>query len=255
MLIRISLILAILAGLAVGTIDFVYVKKVIVDTRAERDDWHNKYTDTDTKLNKATRDLAKANADLKSTKQALDTTTAELTKAQADVATLTKKSTDLADQLSKTKAERDDAQATVDAYKQSGLNPAQVASLAHDMEKLRATITGLQAENKGLGQTLAKRDAELLMYRDPNAHVELKPTVTGKVLACDPKWDFVILDVGEDQGAIPKGELLVRRNGNLVAVVRITRVEKDRCTANVVPGWKLGDVMEGDQVFPFYPSS
>lgn len=255
MLLKISLVLAILAGLAIGTIDFVYVKKVIVDTRAERDDWRNKYTDTDAKLTKTTRDLQKTTADLKTTKQALDTTTAELTKAQADVATLTKKASDLAEQLNKTKTERDDALAQVDAYKQSGLTAAQVSSLARDMENLKATITGLKAENKQLGLTIDKKEAELKMYRDPNAHVELNPALTGKVLACDPKWDFVILDVGEDQGALPQGDLLVRRNGNLVAVVRITRVEKDRCTANVLPGWKLGDVMEGDQVFPYYPKS
>ena len=46
MLIRISLIVAIIAGLAVGTINFVKVKKIIEETRAQRDDWHHKWTDT-----------------------------------------------------------------------------------------------------------------------------------------------------------------------------------------------------------------
>ena len=57
MLIRISLIVAIIAGLAVGTLNFVKVKKIIEETRAQRDDWHNKFTTTDAALTK-TNDAA-----------------------------------------------------------------------------------------------------------------------------------------------------------------------------------------------------
>jgi hypothetical protein len=71
----------------------------------------------------------------------------------------------------------------------------------------------------------------------------------------DPKWDFVVLSVGEDQGVLEDGELLVNRNGRLVAKVRVRSVQKDRSIANVMPGWKLGDVVEGDAVIPAYPAS
>jgi hypothetical protein len=30
-------------------------------------------------------------------------------------------------------------------------------------------------------------------------------------------------------------------------------VEKDRCIANIMPGWKLGEVIEGDVVTPAHP--
>ena len=30
--------------------------------------------------------------------------------------------------------------------------------------------------------------------------------------------------------------------------------EKDRCIANIVPGWKLGEVIEGDVVSPAHPA-
>ncbi len=77
----------------------------------------------------------------------------------------------------------------------------------------------------------------------------------GKILTVDPKWDFVILDIGEDQGVIPDGELLVSRQGKLVAKIVVSRVQKDRCVANLVPGWKLGDMIEGDEVSPAHPAS
>ena len=51
------------------------------------------------------------------------------------------------------------------------------------------------------------------------------------------------------------GELLVSREGKLVAKVIVRSVEKDRCIANVVPGWKLGEVIEGDEVSPAHPAS
>jgi hypothetical protein len=30
-------------------------------------------------------------------------------------------------------------------------------------------------------------------------------------------------------------------------------MQKDRSIANVMPGWKIGEVMEGDQAIPAYP--
>ncbi len=51
------------------------------------------------------------------------------------------------------------------------------------------------------------------------------------------------------------GELLLNRKGKLVAKVIIRSVQKDRCIANVEPGWQLGEVMEGDLAIPAYPSS
>jgi hypothetical protein len=46
------------------------------------------------------------------------------------------------------------------------------------------------------------------------------------------------------------GKLLVNRNGKLVAKLKITEdIQNERCIANVMPGWKLSDIMEGDEVF------
>ena len=71
----------------------------------------------------------------------------------------------------------------------------------------------------------------------------------GKVLAVDPKFEFVVLDIGEKEGALENGQMLVNRNGKLVAKIKITdSIQPNRCIANVMPGWKLGDIMEGDQV-------
>jgi hypothetical protein len=66
----------------------------------------------------------------------------------------------------------------------------------------------------------------------------------------DPKFDFVVLDVGHDKGMLENGEMLVSRDGKLVAKVKVRAVERDRSIANVLPGWKLTDVYEGDVAVP-----
>ena len=75
--------------------------------------------------------------------------------------------------------------------------------------------------------------------------------VRGKVLVVDPKWDFLVLDVGAKIGLVDRGVLLVSRQGELVAKIRVTSVQDNRSIANIMPGWKLKDVMEGDVVLPY----
>jgi hypothetical protein len=65
----------------------------------------------------------------------------------------------------------------------------------------------------------------------------------------DPKYNFVVLDIGSNKGVEPRGVLVVSRNSKLVAKVRVASVQPDRSIANIIPGWKLDEVMEGDQVF------
>ena len=78
-------------------------------------------------------------------------------------------------------------------------------------------------------------------------------TIRGKVVAVDPKWSFVVLDVGADQGVKERGVLLVSRNSKLVAKVKVTSVQATRSVANIVPGWKIGELLEGDVVVPSEP--
>ena len=72
--------------------------------------------------------------------------------------------------------------------------------------------------------------------------------LNGRVVVVDPKYDFVVLNIGEKQGVVENGVLMVSRDSKLVAKVRITSVSPDRSIGNIMPGWKLGDVMEGDLV-------
>jgi negative regulator of sigma E activity len=58
----------------------------------------------------------------------------------------------------------------------------------------------------------------------------------------------VVLNIGSDQGAKQLGVMMVDRDGKLLGKVRISSVTKTECIANIMPDWKRGNIMEGDEV-------
>jgi hypothetical protein len=248
MLIRITLIVAILAGLAAGILNFVTVKEKITTTLRERDDFH---TDRD-KEAKAHHDFEKLANDRKS---ALDRTNALLVATQAErdtavqtAADQTKHAQDLSDSLKKTTEERDSAQNDLAAWKALGIPIENIKTTLASLKTVTEERDAIEQEKKVLTATNYKLNQKILSILDPEYNVPLPAGLKGKVLVADPRYDFVVLDIGEKQGVLEDGKLLVNRNGKLIAKVKVKSVQADRCIANVMPGWKLGDVMEGDQV-------
>ena len=255
MLIRISLFLAILLGLAVTGLNFSMVKEKITTLQTNLKTETEAHQKFEAQYDQTRSDLEKTNAVLKATQETLKATEEEKTKALADAAAQTKRADKLNEDLTKTRKERDDAQAELAAYKATGLSAQQAANANKEIKRLQTTVASMDTENKILAQKLKKTENELAIYTHPERFVELPANLKGKVLVADPKWNFVVLNVGEDSGVLKYGELLVNRNGKLVAKVRVSSVEKDRSVANVMPGWQLGELMEGDLVIPAYPAS
>jgi len=255
MLLRISLIVAILAGVAVGVLNFVKVKEKIEVLLADRNTQRDGRVVAEKERDDTKTTLAKTEKDLKATKETLDETTVQRDRAVAEAADATKKAADLTDKLAKTTEERNGAQAELAAYKATGLTPAQILAFDRTVKGLEKTVGALEDEKKILQRTLAKTQAELDKYIVKGWDGPSLPAgLVGKVTAADPKWDFVVINVGEDQGILKEGRLYVSRDGKLVAKLRVTTVEKDRCIANVMDGWRVGDVVEGDSVIPVYPA-
>jgi hypothetical protein len=255
MLLRICLIAALLAGLFVGGLNFTQIKQKITDLTEERNKEHSGRVTAETQLASTRKELDKTTVELKTTKQTLAATTEELNKAQTDLTAQTKRGDKLADDLKKTTAERDDAQANLAAYKNTGYSPEQIVGIGKQYKDLQGELEGMHAENKILGQNITKLKNQLAPFIGLVQDIELPANLKGKVLVTDPKWNFVVVSVGMEQGALEHADLLVNRNGKLVAKVKITSVQKDRCVANVLPGWQMGEVLEGDQVIPAHPAS
>ena len=250
MLLRISLILAIIAGLAVGTLNFLKTKEKIVNLVNDRNNERSLKETALNDLHNTQQQLAKTNAILKQTQAELASTKEERDRAVAEATDKTKKLEVVTTERDNIRKERDQAQAELEAYKLTDLTPQQIIAMNKQYKEL-------QKENDLLGKIALERmhkiqalTNELAIYKTPDYVVPLPAGLKGKVLVTDPKWNFVVLNVGQDQGVLAYGELLVNRDGRLVAKVKVRSVQKDRCIANVMPGWQLGEVMEGDQAIP-----
>jgi hypothetical protein len=252
MLIRISLIVAIVAGLAVGVINFVRVKEVITTTRSERD--ANKAGwDSETQAhNKTKKELKGTKEELTATKTTLKNTEDERDQARADAEVNRKRSEDLTEKLNRTTRERDDAQANLAAWRALGIPVEQVKAIIAELKEVQTALEVANQEKKMLSTKLRAAQAKLDSLLGPDPRIHLPEGLQATIMTVDPKWDFVVLNVGENQGVLENGELLVNRSGKLVAKVRVSLIQKDRCIANVVNGWKLGDIMEGDSAIPAY---
>ena len=254
MLIRISLIVAIIAGLAVGALNFTKIKGTITDLRTHLHEQTTRADTAERSLAKTTSDLKKTTAALDQTKKDLDATKKERDAAVASADTLKKQIATLQENLNKAEKDLTEANIQLDLYHQAFPTPQLALSVAKDMKALTERVDVIEDEKKVLQRQLTRVQNELNVYKNPDHPVELPASLVGKVLVADPKWDFVVLSVGEEQGAQEHGEMLVSRDGKLVAKIKITSVQKDRSIANVLPGSKLGEVLEGDQVIPAYPS-
>jgi myosin heavy subunit len=256
MLIRISLILAIVTALAVAALNFTMVKNKITDLQHDRDTEKAAHQEFQTKYTSTKKDLDKTTAQLVQTNNALVATITERDQAIATAETAKKQAADLGEKLAKTTKELGDAKDELAAYHSAVSTPALAAALAKDLKTAQDNLSGAFEENKVLHGKMVKLQDRLDKYeKGMNRIVYLPPTLHGKIVVSDPKWDFVVVDVGETQGVKQDGELLVSRNGKLVAKVVVRSVQKDRSIANVMPGWKLGEVLEGDQVIPAHPES
>src|SRR6185312_3453896 len=146
MLIRISLIVAIIAGLGVGAINFFKVKQIIVETRAQRDDWHNKWTATDATLTKTKKDLAATTAALEQNKKDLAATKKDLATAQTSITDLKKQMATLQDNLANSDKQLTDAKIELEKYHAAFKTPQEALSVAKDMRALEDKMDAVEDE-------------------------------------------------------------------------------------------------------------
>lgn len=244
---RISLIIAIAATVTVVVLHVTQLK--------------TKYTRVQARLATQTVALEKAEADLTAARQetintalALKRTADALSAKSAEVSAQADQIAKLNSEAEKLRNERNDAQSELAAYTVSMPSPEQVAHAANRIKSLEGALAASE-EEKVLLLRRVKKLWSLLPNISGNPPIELPTTLNARVLAVDPKWRFVVLDAGEDQEMIPQAELLVSRGGKLVARLRVKSVAKNRCVADLMAGWDLLDVMEGDRAIPAYPRS
>lgn len=252
LLLRISLGLAILAGLGVIGVSQFVLKPHFEEIVKTRDDNKTGWDTAEKKAKDLGKKLADTTGELKTTKGKLESTQSELTDANTKLTSSQTQAKDLQQNLDKTKSSLKAASDDLAAWLALGLPVTAIKGMGDTIKTQGQEIAALSQEGKMLNAKVKRQTEELDYLRGVKQLDPLVPShVRGKVLVVDPKWNFLVLDLGEKQEIPQNGVLLVSRDGALVAKVRITSVQKERCIANIMPGWKLKDVMEGDAVLPY----
>lgn len=163
---------------------------------------------------------ASAKTELATAKTALDAATSKAADAETQIATLNNQVKELNDKISAAPvggATNNDAS-------------AQIAELTTQLQEKETLVAKLQSEldnSKGIQKGLQAKI-------DQKTQVLLKKGTEGRILAVNPAWNFVVLNLGDKQNVSNNTELLVKRGTRFLGKVRITSVEPSTSIADIV---------------------
>jgi hypothetical protein len=191
----------------------------------------------------AKTELKKAQDEAAADKTAVDEKDKEVTAKTAQIDALTKQNTDAKAALED--ATKQIAELTlikVGAPKEAvvaGPDPVALDEATKRAAKAEAEL----AEAKQLEETVTRKLkdnesklAALEQYKRDRERQLQRPGVSGRILAVNPGWNFVVLSIGDKQGLMTNSPLLVMRGGEPIAKVRVTSIETSRSIADVIPG-------------------
>lgn len=247
--IALMLAAAVLGFLAKGNIDSL--QSSLKQTKGRLTSSENTLRKTEGDLKKTTEDLTAANTkiegqttEITGLKGKVDTAEKSLAETKAELETKTTALAGLQEQVTKMSGT-------------TGVDPAQVAQqldqMKNDLTKAQSELAektqmvdSLTAQAREKESVLAASQQEVGRYRAGFARQGL----SGRVLAVNPGWNFVVLSVGDRQGAATGAMMVVTRGGEAIGKARITSVEPSTSIADLIPGsFRKGvSVQPGDVV-------
>jgi hypothetical protein len=251
MLVKGSLIVAILAGLGILAISHFQVAEKIGTLKTD-------LSSTQEQLTASQAEATTAKKDAKDSKDLAQKTARELAETAANLEGMTSKAGMLETravtaetQLTTTSSNLATTVRELAGWKALGLPSEQISVLLKEHKEATNAISALEEEKGVMSKKIGTLNARLAKYEGGKEPPPALPaTLRGKVISVDRKWDFVVLDIGSNNQVVERGEMLISRDGRLVAKIRITTVEANRAVANVLTAWKQGDVEVGDVALP-----
>jgi SMC interacting uncharacterized protein involved in chromosome segregation len=123
---------------------------------------------------------------------------------------------------------------------------AKVDALTKEVQELTVARDAMQQRQKAAEENLVAAQQRIRHYEQPITQAGL----SGTVQAVDNGWNFVVVNLGDRQGVTVNSPLLVYRNRQMIARLKITSVESNSSIADVVSGSmaKGQSVQRGDRV-------
>jgi flagellar biosynthesis chaperone FliJ len=202
--------------------------------------------DAETTVSQTKSQLAKAQGELKTASQNLASTVSEkdqltsrlsgvqtdLEKTTAQVAQLANDRTSLEGQISQLTA---DLQAKTQELEQKNTpSSASPAEGGTDQQAQVAEQQTLISKLQGDLDSARSQLATLQKEKEDRMQQKMRNGLSGRVLAVNPAWNFVVLSLGDKNGVVNNAELLVKRGSQFIGKVRVTSVEPSTSIADIV---------------------
>jgi peptidoglycan hydrolase CwlO-like protein len=241
---RVLLILSIVLTLVTAGIGFMAKQKVdalqgdLLSSKRDLNATRTTLTKTRTELDGTKKDLADTkqqlddrSADLAKAKTELDNAQRDLAKANADVEAKTKQMADIQAQLAAIKGSIGE------------VSPEQLGTKIKELSDMNTRLSTELAEAKQVQETLNERvrmqeEQVATKQREVDAYrnVTVRQGLSGRILAYNPGWNFVVLSVGDKAGLKAGVQMIVARGNQMIGKVRVTSVEPNTAIADVLPG-------------------
>lgn len=196
--------------------------------------------------------------DLTGTQGKLKTTEETLTEQKAKNQELSLQADKLSKDLETTKSDLESTNSKlkissekVQAFEE-GLKGKKPEELFQELNDLSEKIKVAESETKLLSSAKEKADAELKKLRD---QIEMsKPggvksiTLSGRILAVNPTWNFVILDLGKNDQVMEGMTMVVYRGDKKIGKIKTATVDPQTSVADILPDTPATAIEVGDQV-------
>lgn len=196
----------------------------------------------------ATNKLSDTNNVLRATQTALDTARQNLTQKTQEVGATQGELQRSQQAEQKAKKDLADTHKSDEEYKEFAMPIKDIVYLQTTLPARQKELASTQKELDLVTKDNSRLKGEIARIRPKDLPPAMPSGLVGSVVAADPKYQYVILNVGQSQGVVTNGVMLVDRDGEFLGKVRIMKVEEDHSIANILQDWKQGDIVEGDKV-------
>ena len=238
---KITLILSIVFGLATAGVGLLNLEKLVV-LKKLLSETESKLATTNSSLADSTKNAEGLEKQVAELSEKSATLTSDGEKMKSEIAVEKTKVSDLSEQVSMKEAElssqkgrlESQAKDLVDLKERLAAIESTPSLPPEDVEK----IGKLEEKNTMLLDQIASLEGRINVLQQRETEKTIKSslkTLSGRILAVNQSWNFVVLDIGDKKGVLANTELLVKRGPTAIGRVRITSVEPASSIADIIP--------------------
>lgn len=207
---------------------------------------------------KAGENWSLASEDAKNSKAVAEKSKSELAETQAKNQELSLKAEKLDKDLSTTKTDLESTNSKLKVTQEQlqnytdELKGKKPTELFNEITDLSEKVKVAEGENKLLTSAKEKMESEIKRLRE--AEELRRPggtksiSLSGKIVAVNPTWNFVILDLGKNDQMSEGMSMVIYRGEKMIGKAKVVTVDATTSVADLMPGTPAQAIEVGDQI-------